>query len=54
MESTKAERGDVLPAENKSEERKQELNKTIDDFSLFDDDFMSVVFNEILKQQNFC
>lgn len=53
MESTKAERGDVLSAENKSEERKQELNKTIDDFSLFDDDFMSVVFDRNIEATEF-
>ena len=53
MEGTKAERGDVLQAENKSEERKQELNKTIDDFSLFDDDFMSVVFERNIEATEF-
>lgn len=43
----------MVSAENKSEERKQELNKTIDDFSLFDDDFMSVVFDRNIEATEF-
>lgn len=43
----------MLPAENKSEERIQELNKAIDDFSLFDDDFMSVVFDRNIEATEF-
>lgn len=53
MAITKAERGDMLSAENKSEERKQELNKTIDGFSLFDDDFMSIVFDRNIEATEF-
>ena len=43
----------MLSAENKSEERKQELNKTIDGFSLFDDDFMSIVFDQNIEATEF-
>ena len=42
-----------MSAENKSEERKQELNKTIDGFSLFDDDFMSIVFDQNIEATEF-
>lgn len=53
MAITKAERGDMLSVENKSEERKQELNKTIDGLSLFDDDFMSIVFDQNIEATEF-
>lgn len=33
--------------------QKQELNKTIDDFSLFDDDFMSIVFDRNIEATEF-
>ncbi len=45
LKSTKVERFGVLSVKNKSDVRRQELNKTIDGFSLFDDEFMSVVFD---------
>lgn len=53
MAITKAERGDMLSVENKSEERKQELNKTIDGLSLLDDDFMSIVFDRNIEATEF-
>lgn len=34
-------------------ERKQELNETIDGFSLFDDDFMSIVFDRNIEATEF-
>lgn len=44
----------MLLSENESVTNEQELNKTVDDFSLFDDNFMTLYLTEILKQQNFC
>lgn len=35
----------MLLTDEELEDREQELNKTIDGFSLFDDDFMSIVFD---------
>lgn len=42
----------MLP-ENEEKIREQELNKTIDDLSLFDDDFMSVVFDRNTEATEF-
>ncbi len=47
------ERVGVLSAKNKSDVRRQELNKTIDGFTLFDDDFMSVVFDRNIEVTEF-
>lgn len=43
----------MLPAESESATRKWEINKTIDGFSLFDDDFMSVVFDRNIEATEF-
>ena len=43
----------MLSVENKSEERKQELNKIIDGLSLLDDDFMSIVFDRNIEATEF-
>lgn len=40
-------------AENESDTRKRELNKTIDNFTLFDDDFMGVVFDQNIEATEF-
>lgn len=42
-----------MSVENEAEARKQELNKTIDSFSLFDDDFMSIVFDRNIEATEF-
>lgn len=42
-----------MSTENKSEARKRELSKTIDGFSLFDDDFMSIVFDRNIEATEF-
>ncbi len=43
----------MLSAENKIEVRKRDLNETIDGFTLFDDDFMSVVFDRNIEAAEF-
>lgn len=43
----------MLPAESESATREWEINKTIDGFSLFDDDFMSVVFDRNIEATEF-
>lgn len=43
----------MLLTDEELEERKQELNKTIDGFSLFDDDFMSIVFDRNIEATEF-
>lgn len=53
VEEYKSGEGDVLSTENESEVRRQELDKTIDGFSLFDDDFMSVVFDRNIEATEF-
>lgn len=43
----------MLSVENESETNVQELNKTVDDFSLFDDNFMSIVFDRNIEATEF-
>lgn len=43
----------MLLTDEELEDREQELNKTIDGFSLFDDDFMSIVFDQNIEAAEF-
>ena len=43
----------MLLTEKELQARKQEINKTIDGFSLFDDDFMSIVFDRNIEATEF-
>lgn len=43
----------MLPAEDKSVTHEQDLNKTVDSLALFDDDFMSIVFDRNIEATEF-
>lgn len=43
----------MLSIEDITTRREQEINKTIDGFSLFDDDFMSIVFDGNIEATEF-